>query len=103
GQDQGTDETEFQPPRVSVTKVTSAKNARKPVSRVVVGDDPSSAAPDRSSLMGSVITFVIFIVLLLVMHFAVRLDLSLSILIACIGGIIAWFATHRKGANRTSV
>lgn len=96
-------EADFQPPRASVTKVANAKNTRKPVSRVVVGDDSPSTAPARASLMGSVITIVVFAVLVLLLHFVVRLDFSLALLIACIGGIIAWFATHRKGASRTSV
>ena len=94
---------ENQPPTASVTKVPLAKPKKRP-SRVVVGDENStSAAPSRASLMGSVITIAVFFVLFSVLYFLVRLEVPLALLISCVAGIVAWFATHRKNASRTTV
>lgn len=88
------------------TTVATAQVTKQPVrpaspSRVTVENE--ATVTTRRSLTGSVITVAVFFALLIVLHLIVKLDLSLSIFISCVAGIVAWFATHRKGQTKTAV
>ena len=76
----------------------------KPVSRVVVEKERMvSALPSRASLMGSLISVVVFFALLVILHLVLRLELSIALLISCIVAIGVWFVTHGKNSRRTPV
>jgi hypothetical protein len=89
-------------PRATVIKTTQKP---KPRSRVLVGDESASQPrlSTRQSLTGSAISVVVFFLLLVVSVLVLRFDLTVGLLVAAIGGLIAWFATHRKTSRRTSV
>jgi hypothetical protein len=82
--------------------VAPAPRAPKPISRVSVGEvngaRPPSAA--RQSLMGSAISIIAFVVMLLVSYLLFH-DWSPAVLVASIAGLVVWFATHRNGFSGT--
>jgi hypothetical protein len=89
-------------PRAQVVK---APRAPKKVSRVSVGEDAPAPRPRnaaRQSLVGSAISVIVFFVLLLLCVAIVK-DLTISMLIASIAGLITWFGTHRKTNSGTRV
>jgi curved DNA-binding protein CbpA len=90
-------------PRATVVK---APRQPKAVSRVTIGADMPAARPRgssaRQSLIGSAASVIVFFILLVLCK-ALTGDLTISLLVGSIAGLIVWVATHRKTASRTRV
>jgi len=102
----GVNETDRPEEGTHVATASVKKVPVKPAPRVVVGEGKSptsSAPPERASLMGSLISVVIFFALFVILHFVARLDVPISLLISCIAAIAAWFVSHAKNSRRTPV
>ncbi len=51
----------------------------------------------QQSLTGSAIAVIVFVVALVLLHFAVSLRWEIALLIAAVAGVVAWFVTHSGG------
>lgn len=89
-------------PRATVIKAPLQKPKAK--SRVTVGAERTPArGAARQSLTGSAISVGVFFAVLILGNLILRLDLTVALLIAAIGGLIAWVVTHGKTSRRTPV
>ncbi len=82
-------------PKTSRSAATAPANEDRPVRR------PQVQSSTQQGLMGSAIAVIVFAALL-VICFLVTSRLPLSVLIAAVGGIIAWFALRPRGGGRIS-
>ena len=100
----GVNETD-RPEGTHVATVSVKKVPPKPASRVVVEKESQIPAglPSRASLMGSLISVVVFFALLVLLNLVMRVDLPIALLISCIVAIGVWFVTHGKNSRRTPV
>ena len=62
---------------------------------------PQIESPTQQGLKGSAIAVIVFAVLLTI-SYLVTSRLPLSVLIAAVGGIVAWFALRPRGGGRIS-
>ncbi len=61
---------------------------------------PQVQTPVQQGLMGSAIAVIVFAVLLVICYFVTTLPIA--VLIAAVGGVIAWFAARPRGGDRIS-
>jgi hypothetical protein len=100
-QEEGQQEPGDGVPRATVIKAPKPKAK----SRVMVGEEPTRPrrGSARQSLTGSVIAIGVFLGILIIGRLLLSLDPTKVLLVASIGGLIAWVATHRQIFNRNSV